>query len=186
MSLRRRASDLEAARLVPPRSSTLPTPIADNRLGAWLCDPRLDVLPNNETRGHMESDLSRYAFAATFAEHFDRSPKAEDYPRALAPAHENWASGKFADRFRVQRWNAPATTVTSHISKDGHYFIHPDPIQCRSLTVREAGRLQTFPDNYFFEGNRTEQYVQVGNAVPPLLALEIARVINALLRARGV
>jgi DNA (cytosine-5)-methyltransferase 1 len=182
VSLRHRASELKDARLVPPRSSTLPTPIADNRLGAWLCDPRLEVLPNNETRGHMESDLSRYAFAATFAEQFNRSPKAGDYPRALAPAHENWASGKFADRFRVQRWNAPATTVTSHISKDGHYFIHPDPLQCRSLTVREAARLQTFPDNYFFEGNRTEQYVQVGNAVPPLLALEIARIISVLLQ----
>ena len=181
VSLRNRARDLKAVRQVPPRSSTQPTPIADNRLGGWLCDPMLEVLPNNETRGHMASDLARYAFAATFAEHFNRSPKAEDYPRALAPAHENWASGKFADRFRVQRWNAPATTVTSHISKDGHYFIHPDAAQCRSLTVREAARLQTFPDNYVFEGNRTEQYVQVGNAVPPLLAREIARVMDNLL-----
>lgn len=185
LALRKRARDLGSAPLIPPRSSTLATPVADNRLGAWLCDSRLDVLPNNQTRGHMQSDLARYVFAATFAEHFDRSPKAEDYPSALAPAHENWASGKFADRFRVQRWNAPATTVTSHISKDGHYFIHPDPNQCRSLTVREAARLQTFPDNYLFEGNRTQQYVQVGNAVPPLLALQIAKVLNALLAAHS-
>lgn len=175
------ARDLQDIEELPPRSSRQMTSVSDNWLGAWLSDPELRELPNHETRGHMESDLARYAFAAVFAEHFQRSPKAEEYPAQLAPAHGNWDSGKFADRFRVQRWNAPSSTITSHISKDGHYFIHPDPTQCRSLTVREAARLQTFPDNYFFEGNRTQQFVQVGNAVPPLLARQIANILRNLL-----
>lgn len=150
-------------------------------LRAWLIDPKLETLPNHVSRGHMASDLARYFFAAVFAEVSDRSPKALDFPEELAPEHENWNSGKFADRFRVQRSGGPSTTVTSHISKDGHYFIHPDPMQCRSLSVREAARLQTFPDNYLFKGNRTEQYVQVGNAVPPLLARWIGEALYTIL-----
>ncbi|WEO65087.1 DNA cytosine methyltransferase [Rhizobium rhizogenes] len=149
----------------------------------WLTDPKLETLPNHATRSHMASDLARYFFAAVFAEVIGRSPKASDFPEELAPAHQNWGSGKFADRFRVQLSGGPSTTVTSHISKDGHYFIHPDPMQCRSLSVREAARLQTFPDNYLFKGNRTEQYIQVGNAVPPLLARWIGEALFAILTA---
>jgi DNA (cytosine-5)-methyltransferase 1 len=157
-------------------------PSCSESLKQWLLDPNLGVLPNNETRGHMVSDLSRYLFSAVYGELMNVSPKASDYPESLAPEHVNWNSGKFADRFRVQLWNQPSTTITSHISKDGHYFIHPDPEQCRSLTVREAARLQTFPDNYYFKGNRTEQFVQVGNAVPPFLAKQIGDALHALLQ----
>lgn len=150
-------------------------------LRRWLKDSKLERLPNHETRSHMASDLQRYFFASLFAKISGRSPKAVDFPAALAPNHLSWDTGKFSDRFRVQQWNGPATTVTSHISKDGHYFIHPDPMQCRSLTVREAARLQTFPDNYLFKGNRTQQYVQVGNAVPPFLARKIAEALFGVL-----
>jgi DNA (cytosine-5)-methyltransferase 1 len=155
-------------------------PRVDTELADWLVDDRLDRVLHHETRGHIPDDLGRYLYAATYAEVTGTSPKLSDFPEFLQPAHQNRASGDFADRFRVQVGERPSSTVTSHISKDGHYFIHPDPRQVRSLSVREAARLQTFPDNYFFCGPRTAQYHQVGNAVPPFLALQIARVVRDL------
>jgi DNA (cytosine-5)-methyltransferase 1 len=169
-----------------PRAANKPNGFGEgcaDGLRAWLADKKLSVLPNNQTRGHMASDLARYLFAALYADAFSVSPKASDFPASLAPGHKNWTTGKFADRFRVQLAGQPATTVTSHISKDGHYFIHPDPEQCRSLTVREAARLQTFPDNYFFLGNRTQQFIQVGNAVPPFLAKQIGEGLIKVLKS---
>ncbi|KFI28117.1 DNA cytosine methyltransferase [Paenirhodobacter enshiensis] len=149
-------------------------------LAEWLIDPRLQRMGDHETRSHIAADLGRYLFVAAFGHEHGRSPKLSEFPSFLLPDHRNRDTGAFADRFRVQIAERPSTTVTSHISKDGHYFIHPDPSQVRSLTVREAARLQTFPDNYVFCGNRTQQYHQVGNAVPPFLALRIARVIREI------
>ncbi|MCC2596082.1 DNA cytosine methyltransferase [Pusillimonas sp. MFBS29] len=161
-----------------PDFSTMP-----DALREWLEDPRLPGVLQHETRKHMRSDLERYLFASCYAKVTGRSPKLDDFPPRLLPMHGNVLDENipFKDRFRVQRGDDPSTTIVSHIAKDGHYYIHPEPSQCRSLTVREAARLQTFPDNYYFEGNRTEQYWQVGNAVPPLLARQIAEIVLDLL-----
>lgn len=156
-------------------------------LYSWYIDPRLQGVPNHEARSHLLEDLKRYLFAALYAHKFRAFPKMADYAKygeGLLPDHKSAQSGKFADRFRVQMPDIPATTVTSHISKDGHYFIHYDPTQCRSLTVREAARIQTFPDNYLFCGSRTSQYHQVGNAVPPYLAKQIAEVVIEIFRIK--
>ncbi|MFW9872477.1 MAG: DNA cytosine methyltransferase [Candidatus Thorarchaeota archaeon] len=152
----------------------------------WFIDDRIQGVCNHSSRGHMESDLHRYLFISCFAKKMKRSTKLVDFPEELLPNHKNVKEGienkKFADRFRVQLWNKPSKTITSHISKDGHYYIHPDPKQCRSFTVREAARIQTFPDNYFFCGPRTQQYHQVGNAVPPFLAYQIAESVSRIFR----
>jgi DNA (cytosine-5)-methyltransferase 1 len=159
--------------------------VPSTALHDWFRDDRLTVLLSHEARSHMQSDLHRYLFASVYAQVSQETPKLRNFPEELLPDHKNVQQGRtnydFADRFRVQLADAPATTITSHISKDGHYYIHYDPTQCRSLTVREAARLQTFPDNYKFEGNRTAQYEQVGNAVPPLLANRIAEIVLEVL-----
>jgi DNA (cytosine-5)-methyltransferase 1 len=145
--------------------------------------PQREARPilNHESRGHMVKDLARYLFASAYGQQFGKSPTLSDFPRDILPDHANVRRGLderlFHDRFRVQLANDASSTITSHISKDGHYFIHFDPVQCRSLTVREAATLQTFPPDYFFCGPRTSQYVQAGNAVPPELARRIAAIV---------
>ncbi len=153
---------------------------------APLCGQLEDVLLNHQARSHMKEDLARYEWWASEAKKTGKSPTLHDnVPPGLLPKHQNVHDDSplvFADRFKVQLADKPCGTVTSHISKDGHYYIHYDPKQARSFSVREAARIQTFPDDYFFMGNRTQQYHQVGNAVPPYLAYQIGQRVWAALR----
>lgn len=178
------ASYMSVGQPFDPRKITLDATLPQE-FKTWIHDPKLEGVLQHQTRSHMRSDLHRYMFASCFAMANDYSPKLNIFPPKLRPAHENIDDENvpFTDRFRVQLANEPSTTVVSHIAKDGHYYIHHDPAQCRSLTVREAARLQTFPDNYFFEGNKTQQYHQIGNAVPPYLARKIAEVVNDFIRS---
>lgn len=159
-----------------------PTP-RHQALAGWLVDGRIEGICHHDARSHMASDLHRYMFLSSYAKAVGKIPKLDELPERLKPAHENASDEKppHADRFKVHPWSRPAWTITSHIAKDGHYFVHPDPAQCRSFTVREAARIQTFPDNYFFVGGRTEQYTQVGNAVPPFLARQIGEIVADLM-----
>lgn len=126
-----------------PREADSEEPVAPAHPDpAWFETDRLPCVANHASRSHMRSDLFRYLFAAAFAESQPKSPELNDFPAALLPDHRNCfnalAGSHFADRFRVPRWDKPSTTVTSHISRDGHYYIHPDPEQCRSLNLRLA------------------------------------------------
>lgn len=86
--------------------------------------------------------------------------------------HKNEKS--FLDRFKVVDPNSLSHTMVAHIAKDGHHYIYPDSKQIRSISVREAARIQSFPDDFYFEGGRSAAFKQIGNAVPPLMSKEIA------------
>ena len=137
-----------------------------------------DKVINHVARPHRKEDLQIYKYAINKYLK-GQILKYTDLPEKLQ-FHKNRNS--FLDRFKVLDRNASAShTVVAHIAKDGHYYIHPDINQLRSLTVREVARLQSFPDNYKFEGSRTAQFIQVGNAVPPLMAEVIGRKIKEIL-----
>lgn len=122
-------------------------------------------------------------------DHIARNHNALDRERFYWMIHNNWSFGQlrrempqyehtvarvFDNSYVVQWWNLPSKTILAHLHKDGFQFIHPDEKQLRSFTVREAARIQSFPDDFIFEGSRGEKYKQIGNAVPPLFAEALA------------
>jgi len=134
-----------------------------------------DVLTWHIARPHTDRDREIYRIAIREWTTNNNRLNYQTLPQELR-THKN--TKDFTDRFKVVAPNlAYCHTVLAHIAKDGHYYIHPDAGQARSLTVREAARIQSFPDNYFFEGSRTSAFTQIGNAVPPLMAQAIAEAL---------
>lgn len=131
-----------------------------------------DVLTHHNCRPNIDRDIKIYRRAVELWNDGHKRLNYNDLPDELK-THKNRHS--FTDRFKVVEGDESCChTILAHLSKDGHYFIHPDIEQNRSITVREAARIQSFPDSYFFEGPRTSQFVQIGNAVPPMMAKGIA------------
>ena len=130
------------------------------------------------TRPHNDNDLKIYKIAIDKWLNNKERLKYPDLPSDLK-THKNEKS--FTDRYKVVDPNGCSHTLVAHIAKDGHYYIYPDKNQIRSISVREAARIQSFPDNYYFEGGRTAAFRQIGNAVPPLLAKIIAKKIKEML-----
>jgi len=139
---------------------------------------KLDFTTEHIARPHNRNDLDIYCLAVKMY-HEGKRLKYTDIPLDHQ-THKNTKS--FLDRFRVVNGNGCSHTLVAHIAKDGHYYIYPTPDptpeNVRSITVREAARIQSFPDDYFFEGSRSDAFKQIGNAVPVLLAYTIAVAIK--------
>jgi len=141
----------------------------------------IDFTTQHITRNHNERDLEIYSIAIDKWLNKKERLKYNDLPKRLQ-SHNNTEA--FLDRYKVVDPLGHSHTVVAHISKDGHYYIYPDTKQVRSISVREAARIQSFPDDYFFEGGRTAAFKQIGNAVPPLMAEALAKTISQLFNGK--
>lgn len=150
------------------------TPLKLNKYVTKLRKSSFKYLYNHSARKHNYLDMERYYLLS----------KNEWQLKDLAvvrPDLIHHDPKHFGNRYTVQKYSKPGTTVVAHLYKDGNLFIHPDYNQKRTFTVREAARIQSFPDDFIFKGSRTNQYKQVGNAVPPLMAKQIAAAIKKFL-----
>jgi len=129
---------------------------------------------NHVVRNHNPLDRERYKFLSKNKWQLKDLNKVRPDLVHYDPKH-------FVNRYTVQEYDKPGRTVVAHLYKDGNLFIHPDYRQERTFTVREAARVQSFPDDFKFLGARTHQYKQVGNAVPPLMSYQVAKAIKKVL-----
>ncbi|MBI1933616.1 MAG: DNA cytosine methyltransferase [Ignavibacteriales bacterium] len=146
--------------------------IANNYLTRINIRNGFNKVQQHISRPHNIRDLEIYKRVIDLWNSKKERLKYNSLPKKLK-THKNVES--FLDRFKVIDGEANFShTLIAHIAKDGHYYIHPDINQCRSISVREAARIQSFPDNFIFEGPRTAAFTQIGNAVPPLMSYKIA------------
>lgn len=135
-----------------------------------------DFTTQHIARPHNSNDREIYCLA--IKQWYDKK-KQLDYSKLPSHLQTHSNTKSFLDRYSVVEPDGYSHTVVAHISKDGHYYIYPTPNptieNVRSITVREAARLQSFPDDYYFEGSRGAAFKQIGNAVPVLLAYKIAK-----------
>lgn len=141
------------------------------RIGRKGIHPLMDHI----ARKHNALDMER--FAVMIKNHWSFGQLRKEMPQ-----YEHEHARVFDNSYVVQWWDMPSKTILAHIHKDGFQFIHPDGNQTRSFTVREAARIQSFPDDFVFAGSRGEKYKQIGNAVPPLFAEALAKSIKKNLR----
>ena len=155
---------------------------ANKKINNYLIDSKIrnsdfEFVTQHVCRPNNPNDLEIYRIASQKLKIEGRKLSYNELPDRLK-RHKN--NNAFLNRFNVVGDNILSQTVVAHIAMDGHYFIHPDTEQNRSISVREAARIQSFPDDFFFEGSRTSAFKQIGNAVPPLMAEGIAKVIKSI------
>ncbi|MCW4452463.1 DNA cytosine methyltransferase [Kaistella sp. BT6-1-3] len=138
----------------------------------------IDFTTQHISRFNNDNDLEIYRIAVDKWVNKGKRLNYAELPIRLIK-HNNVKS--FTNRFQVVNHEGISHTVVAHICADGHYYIHPDIHQNRSITVREAARIQSFPDDYFFESSRTAAFKQIGNAVPVLMAEGIAKKLKEII-----
>lgn len=179
VTVRDAIGDLPAV-IAGARTMELPyTPVMDSDIKNWLCYEGESSINAHITRWQNPVDTVRYQEMArngwTFAELRQHRPDLNhDHARV------------FSNSYTVQFWDMPARTIIAHLCKDGNQFIHPDDTQGRSISVREAARLQSFPDDFEFAGAMSSQFKQIGNAVPPLFANIIAERLKTVLKENNL